>query len=272
MVDFNPAIPVTQTVEALFGQAQSLPYGDGQRVPFAFGSTLRELQSQLAIARDADQTDAEIEESFRAQGFTLSTDELYEVVNRFATLDAQPFVRTLVNPRSIRWRQPKRIQRKDIRNGTVFFHFTDDNGQDNDVLELELTGSTGNVDLRGDNFPLPATQDVAARAKLAIFQNLYALTREPRLIPPNIVNEFSIVYATKAFPAGITFFGFYSEVLEFEESAEKPNSVDWRMRFTVQRTDPNLNDVIVSTINIIDEGTAPDPSPDSALFEGVSGG
>lgn len=271
MVSFNPQVPVVQTFQALLGQAQSLPYGDGQRVPFEFSSTLRELIGQLSNSLAADESQANIEAAFRAQGFNLSVDELVEVTNRFAPGNTLPVIQTLVNPRSIQWRQQKRINRQDVRNGTVFFHFTDDNGQDNDILELVLQGTTGNVDLRADNFPLPATQDVAALRKLAIFQNLYTLTREPRLIPPNIVNEMSILYRTKLFPTGVTFFGFFNEVLQFEETADKPNSADWTMNFTVQRTEPDLNDIIAETQVLQDEFVEPQPTADSVLFEGISG-
>lgn len=265
MVTFNPAIPVSQTFQALLGQTQSLPYGDAQRVPFEFSSTLRELLGVLIDAESQTQFDAAL------AGFNLTEQEALAVLNRFAPGNTVPVISTLVNPKSIRWAQPKRISRKDVRNGTVFFHFTDDNGQDNDILTLELSGTTGNIDLRGDNFPIPATQDIAARRKLEIFQNLYTLTREPRIIPPNTVNEFNISYQTKAFPAPITFFGFFNKVLEFEETADKPNSVDWSMSFTVQRTEPDLNDIVQTTLNLIDEQTVPQPNPDSTLFEGISG-
>jgi len=264
MVTFNPQIPVAQTFQSLLGQATSLPYGDSQRVPFQFSSTLRELLGQLVNAESQNETQQILE------GFNITQSEAIDVINRFAPGNTLSVVNTLVNPKSIRWTQPKRIQRKDVRNGTVFFHFTDDNGQDNDVLTLELTGSTGNIDLRADNFPLPATQDVAARRKLEVFQNLYTLTREPRIIPPNTVNEFTIRYQTKTFPAPITFIGFFNNVLEFEESADKPNSVDWSMSFTVQRTEPDLNDIVATTFNLIDQQTDPQPTPDATLFSGTS--
>lgn len=267
----DPQVPIVQTFQALFGQTQSLPYGDGQRVPFEFSSTLRELKDQLAAATEAGLSRTETEGAFALQGFNISVDELLTVLARYAPENVQPYVQTLVNPRSIKWTQPKRIQRKDVRNGTVFFHFTDDNGQDNDVLKLQLSGTTGNIDLRADNFPLAGTQDVGARRKLAIFQNLYVLTREPRIIPPNIVNEMSIRYRTKAFPSGIDFFGFFDQVLEFEETGEKPNSLEWSMMFTVQRTEPDLNDIITSTLALQEQNVTPDPDRDSLLFEGISG-
>lgn len=264
MVGFNPSIPVGQTVQALLGQAQSLSYGTGQRIPFQFGSTLRELATAVRTSEDAATLDSTL------TAFNLAGSEAGEIVSRFGVANAPPVVSALVNPQSIRWDQPKRIARKDTRNGTVFFHFTDENGQDNDILTLELSGTTGNLDRREDILSSPAGTPVAARAKLGVFQNLYALTREPRLIPPRNVNEFFITYQTKAFPAPITFFGFYNKVLTFEESAAKPNSVDWSMSFTVQRSSPPLNEVLQKTFEFIDANTDPQPSSDSSQFEGIT--
>lgn len=271
MASFNPNVPIVQTAQALLGQTQSLPYGDGQRVPFEFGSTLRELKQFLASAIEAGQSREEAEDTLASLGFNTTVDELQTVIGQFAPAGALSVVQTLVNPKSISWNQAKRITSKDVRNGKVYFHFTDERGQDNDILELELRGVTGNIDLRADNFPVAGTQDVGARRKLSIFQNLYTLTREPRLIPPNIVNEMSIRYVTKAFPSGIDFFGFYSQVLQFQEVAEKPNSVEWTLRFTVQRTEPDLNDIVAETIALQEQQVTPQPDRDSLLFEGISG-
>ena len=249
MVTFNPQIPIGQTFQALLNQATGLPYGDGQRVPFEFSSTLRDASVNLVGPLAPEVIDAR-QESF----------------NSFAPGTKKEPIRTLVNPNTVSFDQPKRFTRKDFRNGTAFFHFTDDRGQNNDILQLELKGSTGNIDLRADQFPQPATQDVAARKKLEIFQQLYLLTREPMLFKPGIINEFTIDMRLKSFPGGIRFFGFYSKVMSFEHSASKPNSVDYSLSFTVQRTFPDLNDIVRVTQEVLSEQTFPDPTPDSTLF------
>lgn len=270
MVTFNPQIPIGQTFQSLLNQSSGLPYGDGQRVPFEFSSTIRNAlaldDSDRATAGTADI----VSEANRISGTGI--DELAKSIETFAPGTIKGPIRTLLNPKSVKFEQPKRINRKDVRNGTVFFHFTDDRGQNNDILKLAISGSSGNVDLRADKFPIPATQDVAARRKLEIFQQLYLLTREPVLFRPGIINEFSIRYTTKIFPGGITFYGFYDKVMDFEETAEKPNSVNYSLSFTVQRTQPDLNDIVSTTNRILQEQSEPNPAPDSTLFAGSSGG
>jgi hypothetical protein len=228
--------PLAQAFQALVGQAQAVGHGDGMRVPFQFSSTLREAGAANNLPNPMATT-------FYPQG-TL------------------PVVSTLVNPSSIQWTQAKRIQRQDVRNGTVFTHFMNTAGQDIDILELTLSGTTGNIDLREETFAAFATQPVAARRKLQVWHNLYALTREPRLIPPNIVNKQTIRMQTKLFPGTIRLSGFYSSVLQFTESADAPNSVDWTMNFTVQDTTPDLNEIMGATFKQLSSGEALQPQRD----------
>lgn len=255
-------IPVGQTFQTLLNQTQTLGYGDAQRVPFEFSSTLRELGASLVSGSNSGVTiDTETQ-------FNLAQEDALDFVGRFGLIGAAPVITCLINPQSIRWRQPKRVTRENVRNGTVFFHFTDANGQDNDVLILEFSGTTGNLDRREDRLAPPGTQPVAARKKLEIFQNLYSLTREPRLIPPRTINEFTVRYQSKAFPAPITFIGFFSAVLEFDETAENPNAVDWSMEFTVTRSSPSLNSILATTLRAADNNNPLTPSPNSALASG----
>lgn len=265
-----------QDFQSIANLGNALPYQEGPRIPFTFGSTLRDLKARLSGERlAANGSSLDVLQSFDEglqAAFGLTRSEAEDIIDRFAPGNTFTEVNTTINPTSITWRQPKRITRKDVRKGTVFFHFTDENGQDNDVLELELRGHTGNLDLRGDLFPLPATQNVAALRKLAVFQNLYVLTREPRIIPPRTVNMQRIRYTTKLFPAGVDLYGHYSEVLSFEESADKPNSATWSMKFMVQYTEPGLDEVLQATQRIGADLQEPNATADSRLFSGSQGG
>lgn len=233
--ELNP--PELQTAQAVLGQLQRLPYSGSERVPFKFSSTLRDIAYQQQAGLSTLTIDG-------GQNISV-TNALVTGISRALVPGSRASVETLINPRSVSFIQGKRIQRRDVRDGSVFFHFTDKDGRDNDILELELSGTTGNVDLRGDAFPLPATDSIEARRKLDVFYQLWTLTREPRIIAPNLVNRMSINMRTTLFPglSGISFFGFFSEVLRFEQSADKPHSVDWSMRFTVQFTSPSIDDI-----------------------------
>lgn len=150
-----------------------------------------------------------------------------------------------VNPNSIRFRQPKRFVKKDTREGSVFFHFTNSKGQNNDILTMSFNGSTGNIDLRDAFTDAPRTeQSTAALQKMLVWHNLYALTREPMVLSDGTENFFVISYASPLFPLTVDFFGFFNQVLEFEENARKPNSRDYSFEFTVTQTDPPLDEVL----------------------------
>lgn len=59
-----------------------------------------------------------------------------------------PGVSMLVNPSSVSFRQPKRITKQQTQAGTIFYHWSDQDGRNNDILELEFSGQTGNINIR----------------------------------------------------------------------------------------------------------------------------
>ena len=134
-----------------------------------------------------------------------------------------PGVSMIMNPTQVAFRQAKRITVRDTHAGKVYYHWTNSLGRNNDVLELEFTGRTGNINLRTGGIlsgaygrfksqidgrgPLewlnriskntrdasdkdPASVKIqgegytaSGMAKLANFWNLYSLTREPIVDP-----------------------------------------------------------------------------------------
>lgn len=124
-----------------------------------------------------------------------------------------------MNPQSIAWRQNKRIEERKTRGGSVFYHWTDEEGRNNDILVLDFAGMTGNINIQtgayrrggapylralggrsgsltevamsaADKIDGKSNADVGVQltgshidtsgaAKLAQFWNLYSLTREP---------------------------------------------------------------------------------------------
>lgn len=180
-----------------------------------------------------------------------------------------PTIAMAVNPNSVKFVQPKRYTKKDTRDGSVFFHFTNSKGQNNDLLTLQFAGNTGNLDLRGtlgdpNQNPSPSQQkvtnaasgtgagaDTGALYKLLVWHNLYLLTREPMVLADGTENLFSIVYSSPLFPEQVTFQGFFTRVLEFEESATKPNSRNYTFEFQVTATTPDLDEVLQNLTDIL---------------------
>jgi len=134
-----------------------------------------------------------------------------------------PGVSMLMNPTNVGFKQAKRITTQDTQGGKVIFHWSNAVGRNNDLLELEFSGRTGNINLQNgtifngiygmfstqiqDKGPIewinnlsksardvsesdPAAVQIqgsgyssSGASKLANFWNLYSLTREPVVDP-----------------------------------------------------------------------------------------
>jgi len=131
-------------------------------------------------------------------------------------------VSMLVNPTSVSFSQTKRITRKDTQSGAVFYHWSNRAGRNNDVLNVNFSCQTGNINIRTatvmnglygsfssqiqEKGPLEwlnkvsdgttkvdstdlkvmlqgSDYAVSGAAKMASFWNLYSLTREPIVDP-----------------------------------------------------------------------------------------
>tara|TARA_R110002110_G_scaffold16569_38_gene71747 strand:- start:3521 stop:4270 length:750 start_codon:yes stop_codon:yes gene_type:complete len=169
----------------------------------------------------------------------------------------------LVNPSSVEWTQNKRMTKVDVRDGSRFFHFLNSAGQNNDFLTLKFSGSTGNIDIRGaervrrggigvglnNNY----AASTGANQKWLVWHNLYQLSREEVRLGVGAENWFRIDYSSNLFTSSTAglfsgpvqqFYGFFDSVLEFTESADKPNSRDYSFSFTVTSAEPDLDEAI----------------------------
>lgn len=220
--------------------------GPIRRVPFTFTSTRRLLNAGvLGAANSRELAKMNKEEALKTQLSAIGQDtqaiDIAGTVGLSAatsTLANSAIISMMVNPNTVRWSQPKRFTKRDTQNGSTFFHFSDDTGRNNDILTLNFSGNTGNINTQ--HGPL-ASSAVGADLKLKVWHELYSLTREPILIDNRLHNDFIITYRTVLFPMPITFYGFFSSVLEFTESAANPNSRDYSFSFTVTHTSPGLD-------------------------------
>lgn len=207
------------------------------RIPFSFTSLRRLRNVNSALAADL---------STRRDNVNTNITTL-QTSNQPITPEL-PVIEMLVNPNSVTWDQPKRITKKDTQEGSVFYHFTNSKGENNDILSCTFRGNTGNIDPRGsievgpdqNNF---SNTNTGAYQKLLVWHNLWQLTREQILLKDNIINEFIVTYQSIIIPTQITLIGFFNEVMTLEDSAEKPFSKDYSFSFTVQDTIPPLNEL-----------------------------
>jgi len=227
--------------QTIFGDGGK-PYSDPNRIPMSFTSLKRLRQAGLdPTARLSGEG-----------GLAVSLAQNVGAVGGGGVSGGVlAIIDMAVNPNSITFRQPKRIVKRDTQEGSIFFHFTNNRGENNDILTVDFRGNTGNIDARGDLqtdtgsvFSTQRGANTGANKKLAIWHNLWQLTREAMLLEDNIRNEFQIIYASTAIPLQISLIGHWSSVLEFTESADKPFSRDYSMAFTVEEVTPPIDEIV----------------------------
>jgi hypothetical protein len=239
---------------------------DAPRVPTLFTSRLRLLAAEVSTITSNETIEGTLLPTGVARLAAINVNEKLKAQALGLQGPAfQPVIAMALNPKSVRFSQPKRFTKKDTREGSVFFHFTNTRGQNNDILTMSFTGNTGNIDRRGSvgTFNTPGTfsedrdvpdrsgPDTGALAKLITWHNLYQLTREPMILADQTLNDFSIRYSSALFPIDIILHGFFSKVLEFEENASKPNSREYNFEFIVNETEPDLDQLLVELGNVI---------------------
>ena len=266
-------------------------YGTGIRNAMVFTSRLRQMQETVPAVADtasmqllrSDVFDRRIEsgsiilgpgdlvqdyvyeatigkETFYSQG-VLYTDYTYgspekKQANKWfrdrQVTSVQTRIAMALNPKSVKFEQGKRITKKDVRTGSVFFHFANEAGQNLDILTIKFVGNTGNLDRRAtfDGEGSPNAQQGALN-KFVVWHNLYLLSREPQLLSDHTENTITISYMSPLFTRNIDFHGFFNEVIDFEENAEKPHSRDYNFSFTVESSTPPLDSILDVVTNAV---------------------
>ena len=193
-----------------------------------------------------------------------------------------------VNPTSVSFRQDKRISERDTQEGKVFFHWTTQNGTNDDILRMEFNGQTGNIGIktgtRGQGFfgisqsasaganwlaetlsdvtnsndiENPGTLraeganiDTSGASRLANFHNLYSLTREPVLDPvTGTPVYYYITYASPLFGNSlITFVGHFSKALEITDDANEPFNRRYSFGFTAHGSYPSPSQMYATIV------------------------
>lgn len=236
-----------------------------RRVPFTFTSTRRLLKfgpNAGMTSRELAKINAEVQrsatlttiENAERSSATFGTLGLSPASSAIGAVTNSPIIQMAVNPSSVTWSQNKRYSKQDTQNGSVFFHFSDENGRNNDILTLSFSGSTGNI---GTQQGFIEAVQIGADQKLRTWHELYGLSREPVLLSDDInrtsvitgvKNEFFITYRTVLMPMPITLVGFFNQVLNFTESADTPFTRNYSFEFTVVHTYPDL-DKLVDSLN-----------------------
>jgi len=189
----------------------------------------------------------------------------------------EPGVKMSMNPNSVSFRRPKRITEKKTQGGSTFMHWTDSSGRNNDILQLDFRGQTGNINLRraarlkfGSLFsegvdwlneklndfenmatesnaiaqpePVGTDRDMSGATKLVKFWDLHKLITEP------VVDQFGnpvlsyIYYSSPLFGnMYMKFIGHFSTGLDFEDVADQPFNKTYSFGFTVEASQPPLH-------------------------------
>lgn len=246
--------------------------GDGGADPrsiMTFGSRLRDEYFEVTRTRKRGETQRTVvfnDDGETVQRFSFQDDPERPLDLTGQMLNALPRINMAVNPTSVEFDQPKRFSRQDTQRGTVFHHFTNDKGQNNDILTINFQGNTGNIARNGRT---DADRERAIQ-RLVVWHNLYQLTREPvtfvRKDGSVSANMFFVTYSSALFPVPITFEGFFSRVLRWSEHGKKPNSREYTMEFTVQATFPDVNTIAATILDIVALEAALTPLEDSKIL------
>jgi hypothetical protein len=246
---FDSASAISQTLIGTLAGADGKSFANTTRVPFIFTST-RRLRLLGSTAENIGGEVGVIAGSGTNTQFVSDLQAFTEQTTPSYTGNELPVIEMLINPNSISWRQPKRIVKRDVQEGSVFFHFTNTKGENNDILTLGFRGNTGNINPRG-SLKLESSEkvfandiDTSALQKAIVWHNLWQLTREPVLLPDGTVNEFLIIYNSTLIPTQISLIGIFENTLEFTEDARKLYSRDYNFSFIVQETVPPIEDLI----------------------------
>jgi len=188
-----------------------------------------------------------------------------------------PGVKMSMNPNSVSFRRPKRITEKKTQGGSTFMHWTDSAGRNNDLLQLDFRGQTGNINLRRaarlkfdslgsgavdwmnsklndfEDFatgsgsiaqpePVGTDKDMSGVTKLIKFWDLHELTTEP-VVDKYGNPVFSIIYYSSPLFGNMymKFIGHFSTALDFEDVADQPFNKTYSFGFTVESMQPSLD-------------------------------
>jgi hypothetical protein len=168
---------------------------------------------------------------------------------------ASPPIVMSVNPTSVQFKQAKRTSSRKTIGGTVFFHWSDAKGRNLDLLTLTISGQTGAISGLGATSSIQtettrfytagtgrgtSAADTRAIKNAQNWARLYNLTALPMIdvdtLKPNI---FEIRYRSNLIPH-FSFYGFFNEVLSFNDDAANPFSKFYTMSFTVTHTSPDI--------------------------------
>jgi len=194
----------------------------------------------------------------------------------------EPGVKMSMNPNSVSFRRPKRITEKKTQGGSTFLHWTDSSGRNNDILQLDFRGQTGNINVRraarlkfdtggpsakGDpdwwnqklnQFedwatdsgsiqqpePVGADRDMSGVTKLVKFWDLHRLITGPVVDHLGNPVVYYIYYSSPLFGnMYMKFMGHFSTGLDFEDVADQPFNKTYSFGFTVTNSQPALHDI-----------------------------
>ena len=190
-----------------------------------------------------------------------------------------PGVKMSMNPNSVSFRRPKRITEKKTQGGSTFLHWTDSRGENNDILQLDFRGQTGNINLRRaarlkfgtlaskgvdwlneklndfEDFatspnsiaqpePVGLDKDMSGVTKLVKFWDLHRLITEPVIDQMGNPIQSLIYYSSPLFGnMYMKFIGHFSTGLDFEDIADQPFNKTYSFGFTVESSQPRLDGI-----------------------------
>lgn len=148
----------------------------------------------------------------------------------------------LLNLLGAKFTQGKRVTKKNTLEGAVIQHFLNRFSNNNDLLELSLKCSTGNIEgfITGN-----VDYDRARLDNLGDFYRIMEIAEEPPFISGNQSNYIQITIATPLLRSPTILYGFFKEMPTIEESGAKQKEVEFNLDFWItNRTRINYAELV----------------------------
>lgn len=133
-------------------------------------------------------------------------------------------------PLKVQISQNKRMTKKDNLQGSVIQHFNNRFNNNNDLIELTISCSTGNIDgtVTGD-----FNEDTLRLDNLEKFYRIMSLAEEPTYIAGNEFNYVEIGFQTPIIRSPTILYGFFKEMPRIEETGENQKFIEFDMNFWI---------------------------------------
>lgn len=164
-------------------------------------------------------------------------------------------VSMMINPTDMTITQPKRKTEVKVQSGSRFLHFLNAQNQNNDIMRISISGSTGAMHV-GPDVPADSPEAIAAAMRYKTWLSFYALVNEPMIFLDTTsgtsaqlcANQFSLICPSPHLKVPVAFIGHWDAMPEVKVSADHPHSVSYSATFVVDHVEGGLDNILLGLL------------------------